>query len=578
MPSRLATMPRRYDPNGVGMRAREIAVNEPQPVQLAPVWGGYTPDLSPRLSTWADLASVTGFMPRNTALAPPTGFARVVPTGLPLQGGDEPIVGLPTVLDIQGPSPTVRRFVVTADPTLGHLTELRAGVWTDIPYAGGGAGFSGDSSGAGISQTLCDSTYFPSGDALILANGHDPVYTHTPGGASYTDFSPALLNPFLARSCATYAERVFFLATNEGGTAFPNRLRGTTRSATPSLSGVGSVLVTFDEAGGGQGVAVRQIGNYLACYFSHSIAFCRETGNLLVPLTREYVTRARGLLGTFSVADIGGGVHFAMCTDGWFLLDSNGSFREVGLREIDGARYPKWRDTFYNSLNTSHLNRITTAYDATRRGVFINWPSQASDGTPDRLWFYHLDTDSVWPLDNIFAVGVPNVLAESYSVASTEVTYATVATTYATESGAYADYEQVEGEPIIAAGTRSGLVFHQNSGITTVDGDPVQFSAQTVRHHLGEPASLTTLEKIALVYRKQLTANTVTVGYYDEDSGIPQQFNPRTANPGQIDTDYVHAQRTAAVHAFGVSGTHPFELISAQPYITRTGAPPLKLR
>src|SRR3990167_377060 len=344
MPSRLGRIRRRLDPGGQRSQAFQVSSSEGQPIRFAAPWGGYTPDLSSAIAAPTDAHALQGFLPLSGGMYPATGFAQLDSDSLPL-ASSEPVVGVPFVYDTLVSPIVLRRYAITADATLGNLYELGAD-WTNIPYTGAGAGFSGDPTGAGVAQTLCDSAYYALGNFLILTNGYDAVYQHVPGGANYTDFSPAVLNTFKAKSVCSAFERIFFLNTSEAGTGFPNRLRGTTRSATPSLSGLGSVLISFDEIQA-DGVACRKLGSSMAVYFRRGVAFCRETGNITVPVVRDYVSLERGLVGTLAVCDLGSGVHFGIFNDGWFLLDDHGRFTEVGLREIEGSAHSKWRQTFY---------------------------------------------------------------------------------------------------------------------------------------------------------------------------------------------------------------------------------------
>ncbi len=553
----------------------QVTLSEPVPLRLAAPWGGYTPDLSSAVAEWTDAHSLQGFLPLNGGLYPVTGWARLDANSLPLgTPSAEPVVGLPFVYDTLTTPITLRRYAVTAEAVLGQFYELGAS-WTNIPYAGAGAGFSGNTATPGVAQTLCDFAYFALANRLIMTNGFDPVYQHTPGGADYTDFSPAVLNTFKAKSVASAFERVFFLNTSEAGTPFPNRLRGTTRSATPSLSGLGAVLISFDEIQA-DGLAVRKIGSSLAVYFRKGVAFCRETGNLTVPVIRDYVSLERGLIGTFAVTDLGGGVHFGIFNDGWFLLDDNGRFLEIGQRDVGGQKYNKWRTTFYRELNMQRADRVSVAYDSPRRLVWVLWPDEGSDD-PNRLWAYHIDTDSVWPQDNIFEA-YPNILGRTAST-SEATSYSTITTTYEGESMTYADFDQKQGEELVVAGTRTGLVYAQAPRIVTVDDVLPSYQYRTPRSPLESASYVKTLDRLDLAYVQQNNVTDIAVTFSNEHTNVPAGTLPQiSASVGDLSIGYVNAKCSGATLGFEVSGTHPLAITEIQAHVKSTGGKTRKLR
>ncbi len=572
MPSHLGRIRRRLDPGGKRSAAAQVEGSEGTPLRLAAPWGGYTPDISSAIASPTDAHALQAFLPIAGGMYPATGWSQLDSDSLPFTDS-EPVVGVPFVYDTLTTPITLRRYAITADDTLGNLYELGAN-WTNIPYGGGTAGFSGNTTGDGVAQTLCDTAYYALANRLVMTNGFDVAYYHVPGAANYLDFSPAVLNPFKAKSVCSAFERVFFLNTSEAGTPFPNRLRGTTRSATPSLSGLGAVLISFDEIQA-DGVAVRKIGSSMAVYFRRGVAFCRETGNILVPVVRDYVSLDRGLVGTFAVCELGSGVHFGIFNDGWFLLDDNGRFTEVGLREINGTTHAKWRTTFYRELNSAAVNRVSVAFDRPRRLVWILWPDESS-GHPNRLWVYHLDTDSVWPCDNIFS-DYPNILGQSVSTTET-TSYATITTTYEGESMTYADFDQKQGEELLVAGSRVGRVYIQNPRIYTVDGVEPEYQYKTPRTPLGNPSQLHTLERLDLVYVQQNGPTDVSISFETEHGTVTNVLAQVEDSVGSLGVGFVHDKSTAGTHALELSGTHPLAVTEMQLHVKTSGAKSRKLR
>ncbi len=128
-----------------------------------------------------------------------------------------------------------------------------------------------------------DSCMFPAGSpgrpsytgaivepAWIWTNNVDPVYVFPAGTGlqTYQDLTAqAALAPFLARSCATFNGRIYFLNTSENAVRRRQRLRRTAVfQADPSttLAGSGSQdLLQFR----GDGLRVEPLGSVLAIYF-----------------------------------------------------------------------------------------------------------------------------------------------------------------------------------------------------------------------------------------------------------------------------------------------------------------------
>lgn len=556
MPSSLR---RRLDSGGQRSQEAQQQIAEPQRLFAFAPWGGFCPDLPAALADLRDCEDVYGLVPIRGRLLPPIGAARIGASTLPLgnavlpSGSPQPVTG---VFGYRDPlTNTYRRYALTSDPTIGFMAELISDNWTDIPYAGAGFGITGVDL-----STLFDFASFASDNGIIFTNNFDPVYRHTAGGADYTDFStvPAL-NPFKAASVTSAFDRIFFLDTTENSVHFPNRLRYTTRGGGASLSGLGSGFFDNPEAGS-TGVSVRKLGAVVAAYFRSAVAFFWETGDVNNPLRREYVTTERGLIGRHAVADLGGGEHFGIFTDGWFILREDKSFVELGQREVDGARFPKWHEYFYGRVNTEHFDRIFAEYDSQRRGVWVLW-ADADGASPNQLWFYDIRTDTVWPQQ---LPGYPNVLGTFASI-SDSIGFDEIIGSYPDVTVSYQQLEVREGMPLIAYGAPNGLVFIQSLATYTIDGIAPPYLYRTHRMPLGQPGLMKSPDTLYLSHLQQGSAGPdIQVELFADDGTDAAVIVQQSVSAGNHATDYANGNSSGSTVGVSISGVHPVGLADMQ--------------
>lgn len=557
MPSQLK---RRLD-GGRSLEAqRQVA--EPQRLSAIAPWGGFCPDLPVYLCTLGDCENVYGLIPIRGRLLPPIGISRLGSSTLPL--GDstppaavgQPVTGLFGIRDAV--TDAYRRYAVTSDATLGHFNELITGNWTDIPYTGVGAGITGDST-LPFTTTFDFSSFTPD-NLVVFTNNLDPVYKHTAGGANYTDFTTAGgLAPFKAVSTAVAFDRVFFLNTSENGTRHSDRLRYTTRGASANLTGLGSGFFDSPEANSA-GVAVEKLGATLVAYFRRAVAFFWETGDVSAPLRREYVTTERGLLGKHSFCDLGGGEHFGIYNDGWFILREDKSFVELGQRVVDGAKFPKWHEHFYGRINTEYLDIIDCEYDSQRRGVWILWTDADSIG-PNQLWFYDIRTDTAWP--QIYP-GYPGVLG-TYASLSDSLSYDEATAPYPDYNVSYQQLEVREGMPLIVYGGPNGLVFIQNLSTYTVDLNVTSYLYQTHMMPVGRPDLLKVPDTFYLAHLQQGSPGPqILVELFGDIQSKMGLIDQQSLSPGNTATGYTNSDVCGSTVGATVSGSHPVGLVGME--------------
>ena len=577
MPSAL----QRFRPRVGGNRLQEQAqLSQPELVSVRPTWGGYCPDLAPELTDWRDAAMMSGLVSIGGRLRSPPGFERLDPDSLPLgtntppagAGNEEPVVGIYAYRDALVSGGTNRRYAVTADDTLGHLYEL-SGNWTNIPAAAA-AVLTGNTGGAGVAQTLADFASFPTDNLIIIANGFNVVFKHTPGGANYAEFSPAVLNPFIARTVCTFADRICFLNTSESGTVKPYRFRYTTTEASAPLTGSGSGFIDFLEVES-EGTALRRLGNFLAAYFKRGTVLLRRTGDPQDPFRFDYASTKRGVLGPFAVTDVGPGRHFGIFNDGWFYLEDDGQFTEVGLRSSDFGVNHKWKRTFYNNLNTEQAGRTFVQRDPLFDFYWILWADTTSDH-PNRVWIYVPSIDAVFPQDGSYTT-FPNVIALSSTLSDTTRYADGAGLTYDQLTESYSNFEVKEGLDVVTYGTRTGLVLAEDPRLFKIDGVAPNYSHLAHPVPLGRPDLLKMADRTDVVYAQQAqTAPDIGVSMLIDENTFSQSIEQRIVAPGTSVTDYVNFEETGALFALGLAGQHPAEFITVQPHIRYTGGKVVK--
>lgn len=557
-----------FDPGGGRAReeARRIAV--PRTEIVGPPWGGYTPDLSPDLTTFRDAELIQNLVTVQGIMGPPDGHVRVhdsAATTLPLgtntppaaSGSEEPVVGLFQLIDQSG---TTRQYAVTADGSLGHLYEFSSSSWTNVPAAAA-VTLTGNTTGAGVAQTLADFVYHPPSNRLFIVNNFDEVLVHTPGGGTYSEFSPSTLNPFIAQSVEVMDGRVGFLNTSEGGARVQNRFRFTTIGGSAALSGPGSGFIDLDEIEG-PGLRLRKLGNVVVAYFKNGVVFLRRTGNFIAPYRREYIDRRRGLAGPFAATDIGRGLHFGIFTDGWFVLSEDGVFQEVGKRVLGGREFRKFTDTFFALLNSDNADRIWVETDIERRLIRIVFPAGDSQH-PSESWLYDFDTDSVWPEQ---FTTVPNCLGR-FNDNINQIGWDDIGDTWASVTGAWGDFGGQSGRLRPASGTRDGLVFRYTPTVVTHDGTLPSYRWRSFQRFLTAPSARVAWEKFYASYvRIDGSPTPFSILLHNQNGQVrsAQLTQTKGTVAGSVQTDFIAAHKGGTRLAFELAGVHPAKLVNFQ--------------
>jgi hypothetical protein len=576
MPTRFGRFRRRYlDTQGRNSRARLGSIVRNRAVQLSAPWGGFTPDLPRQAITLADAQSTNTMISHQGDLRLNFGFGQVDSANLPLDTGN-PVVGLMSYRELASPQ-NVRQFAVTAAAT-GRLFELVAGTWTERALEAGHTVLTGTAS------DLVDWTFFPPGDFIVFCNGveADPAMQFAVGANTYGEFNfgdnwPGGGDPdlFRARSVESADDRLVFLGTNEGGTSFFNRVRWTTvgSNATLTPTSLGAGFINLDELS--VGLKVLRSGHTIAAYFDNGVAVLTRTGLAAEAFRRVYISHERGLLGTHAVTQLGGGWHFGIFTDGWYIVNpAQNEWREVGLRDINGKLFPKWRDTFYSILNRDAVGRIALAFDRDTHHIKIAFPTGQSTAN-DTVWDYDIDEDSVWP-DGGYGTDVPNIWGkpgfdEDTSVAWSAFAVGDPAILDAGDWGdtpeTWASFANQAVRFLPTHGTTAGYVFrHIQPGgaltreLSTGTVTPT-YSYQSHLSPLGHQSQLKVIDKLHVSYIKDSSQEPIGVTTRSANQSFTANMNTTKGNDGEVQVEPISPGRVAGNYiGYTLAGTGPVRL------------------
>jgi len=184
---------------------------------------------------------------------------------------------------------------------------------------------------------------------------------------------------------------MFYGSTSEGGIRFHNRIRWSALyDASPDPSLAGSGFIDIRELNGHL-LGFMALEPYLVVYFSDGIVFLERTGFFAAPIRYRVVSNFRGLIGGHASATISPREHFIICTDGFYILNSSGEFRELGVIEKDDSIYRKWHEHFFRVVDLSVAHRIQCHYDQSTRCVRMTMPLQTSG--KNQVWSYDVRRD-----------------------------------------------------------------------------------------------------------------------------------------------------------------------------------------
>lgn len=410
---------------------------------------------------------------------------------------------------------------------------------------------------------------------FIFTNYVDSVmyYPDATGSSNYTDFrsyvaqlvqlgtqmttttvqgfySAPTFETLRAKSVATFGGRAFYFNTVEGSTFFSTRLRwsiaGNPFIVWPSfeITQTAGGSLHFDGVGSGHfdldqfrtpGQVCRPLGDVLACYSKDGLAFARRTGIVTDPISIEYVTLDRGVLAPGAIAPVHAAQHFAIMSDGWYLVNANGVLQEVGVApERAGllagvGKANKWKNDFYRRLDFNAVNNglLVCEYEPSTKMVRVSAPMQ---NAVTEVWNYDTQNDRVFLDDYTDISGidqtplswgqVPKHSGTSISWLGAGPTSWTGYTGRSWASFGSTVYSELE----LAHGDTNGFVYIHDPLLSTRDGTPATWHFRTAPRSLADNPDVTVLvDGVVVTYDNQegssaSNATIEVVGYSERES------------------------------------------------------------
>jgi hypothetical protein len=481
--------------------------------------------------------------------------------------------------------------------------------------------------GGGDAQTI----HAVAETVLVWCNKTDEVmfYPDATGSTTYTDFlsyatqcdlasSKATaagganfgvdpdFTSFKARSCETFGQRMVYFNTVEDGDNYSTRVRwskiGNPLIVWPSfevlastggapINGVGAGWADLDEFRT-EGLRIESLGDVLACYSNDGIATLRRTFVATSAFSAQYVTKEKGLVASRSMVSLGR-EHFAILTDGWYLLTEGSGLAEVGIigdesslsrafkRQRDVNIIYKWKQTFYESLDQTRLHELCCGYDPIDNFVRISAPT--TDGGT-QIWIYDIQSDRVF-LDDYDNVGGTNYAATAWGNLNPLTTPAEIwdgpafgGGSWDAQTTSWDDSAAVYGEQQAAHGTANGWVFLHSTASTTRDGVEIPWEFSTAEHHLGLPFTYKTIDRMWVEYRRATSsAAGASINVASEQYSLGGSINLQLNNPGNMATDYADFRVPGSHHTFSMDGTGFIDIhsLKAQLIVEEDGGAPV---
>lgn len=566
-------------------------------------WGGYVPDLDPRLVDYRAAIELFGLVPDGEDLTYDYGWLKYEGSGglLPLGvtnlnaaavGATAtvalPIVGLGKWVNQVGNDRNLAIACGTGSSTgLLYGFEDTTSGWVAIPPDATAVRISDTTEGIfdWCNYALAKGEGAGGGDPItglfVFTNLNDDMLVY-PYDNSLADYGrmPYSTGTIRAKSCCVWGERLFALNTVVNtGTPVTNPLE--LRWTEPSWSQVAGAIWTNVGAGAltlkeftGAGSRILPLHDALAIYTTDGVAFAFRTGQATSPLQLEYVTKTRGLLGTRAVVDMGDGRHFGLFTDGWFFLDRNGQWEEAGTMQREGVTIRKWADTFYQSLDFSLKDKIAIEYDRLRGFIYIAWPdrnaSTDNNSRNNRVWVFDERGNRVWPQE--YNLGFTTnqtplcwgIFTELSSAALTWTTASAVASPWTATAWA---------RPwlVFTAPARTDRMVHGVINGRVLEHTPYTFLYDTVtptwrfKIHtdpLGDHTQFKTLDRLWLEYVQQ-SLNVVWGVTAESGNGMSSAARAAVLGnsmPGKVANAVLSFRLTSPQPQFTMVGTHPTQI------------------
>ena len=562
-------------------------------------WQGYTPDVPHSradFSFFEDMMHLVvkpGAASQGEVLTNDAGFIQADSARLPL-GNDANTTNdicaiaqfnMTDATGVQNGEESTMLLVVTAGDGSNagsqQLWQITANTaqWVEIPGSGDAgtvemkAAIGGDTT-ALHRKSMVDWCVFPLGaaarsansgnidtPAFVFTNNVDPVMVYPAAETNVTDYEELTdqsgLDEFICISVETYNDRVYFLNTSENGTRVPNRIRRTARgTCDPLTTTAGAGSFRIEELS--TGLRLLTLGDFLVAYFDDGVAFVRDTFNSAAPNAVQVLDERRGLLSTHGVVNVPGVGHFGIYNDGWWMLDQNGRFRQLGFLQ-DGSE--KWKRRFYANFDFDNAHRLHCTYEARRNFVRCVVPV-TTGGT--ELWTYDVTNDRVFLDDysteaTCFGVSIVNTdTAEAWSDQVDGVD------TWSAIDGSWDSFASEQGGQFLLHGNTAGYVFLHKDDIITQDGEAPNWSFKTVEWDFNNITSMKRADRMSIQHINSDNTNPVSVTVSGPRGGSAtnsSNLSDGTGGPHSVEvaqTDF-HSVSGETLK-FSVSGSGPIQI------------------
>jgi hypothetical protein len=210
---------------------------------------------------------------------------------------------------------------------------------------------------------------------------------------------------------------------------------------------------------------------------------------------------------------VGNNRHFVIAADGWYWLDANGRWEEIGLSSVDNVPVNKWQRTFYANLDLDNRHRIYCEYLRDFNQVLIVYPKVGDDVSangPQEVWIYDIDSDRIfidrYPV-NVFGgydVTVRGPLTYALAGGTATPTGYEDFTFPLTYSGAgsmsYAFAAGAFGLEQLIHGNNGGNVFVHDPDLTTRDNVPIPWFYEVPVRQLHSSRYNLTADRVQVEY------------------------------------------------------------------------------
>jgi hypothetical protein len=307
-----------------------------------------------------------------------------------------------------------------------------------------------------------------------------------------------------------------------------------------------------------RGIAIKSLGNKLACYFGDGVAFQVPTGLATDAYRPQTISRSRGLLGTKALAVISPNLHFGIFNDGWWFLDSSGRWSEAGTfkqEESPGKSFTmhKWKEAFYSDLDYDIAHRIVTVYDRFRQLIRIAYPSKSRTDN-QRILNYHWPTDTCWRDEYASPVTAWGLYDQQIRAG---LTWAAATDTWASIAGTWGSYAAQFINELVVHGDNAGLVFVKDSELINYDGvaPTLNWSSHSIKR--GEDTMKDqTFSRFGVEYMAVAGGNVGTVISTNGGAQFQSLILPTTGNVTSMQSSYARFRLKGLEHVvfFGVTG------------------------